>query len=156
MSCAGQAPWYTSAMLPRSIGYLDTDGFQRRAPLKESKRPSGYIPSAEYHPTNVMGKCSRCTTVSIIEFEGGFDLKKGDRIMDGKPVIGYCYRCRRDTELVPVVIKNPEESAHIRHMYSIQQALDEAARRGESVGSSGVLWPLARVKLYERYRQSVG
>ncbi len=156
MSCAGQAPWYTSTMLPRSIGYLDKEGFQRRTPLKEPKRPSGYTPSTEYHPTHVVVKCRTCKSVGIAEFEGGFNLQQGDRLMDGKPIPGFCHRCAKVTELVPIGPDHPDNTPHLRHLFNIRKALEEAARRGESVGSSGVVWPLARVKAYERYRQSAG
>jgi hypothetical protein len=137
--------------LPRSIGYLDNKGFQKRAPLKEAKRPSGYKPTADYHPTHVVVKCRTCRSVGIAEFEGGFDLKKGDRLMDGKPISGHCFRCAKETELVPIGPDHPDNTPHLRHLFNIRKALEEAARRGESVGSSGVVWPLERVKMYERY-----
>ncbi len=143
-------------MSRRSIGFLDQEGFQRRAPLKESKRPMGYTPSTDYHPTHIVVKCRTCRSVGIAEFEGGFDLKKGDRLMEGKPIGGFCHRCNKNTELVPIGSDHPDNTPHLRHLFNIRKALEEAARRGESVGSSGVVWPLARVKAYEQYRQGTG
>ncbi len=142
--------------LPGSIGFLDKDGFERRAPLKPGKRPSGYKPTADYHPTHIVVKCRTCRSVGIAEFEGGFDLKTGDRLMEGKPIRGLCHRCAKETELVPLKPDHPDNTAELRHLFNIRKALEEAARRGESVGSSGVVWPLERVKAYERYRQSTG
>ena len=34
-------------MLPRSIGFLDKEGNEKRVPLKEGKRPTGYTAAAD-------------------------------------------------------------------------------------------------------------
>jgi hypothetical protein len=131
------------------IGYLDGDGREAEAVVKQPGKPSGYEPSVDYHPTRVIVKCRECKSVGIAEFVGGFNLRDGDKLMAGRPIRGDCFRCKKETELVPLTKLTPEKAGEIRHLYNIQQALDEATRRGEEIGPNGVIWPLARVRAYE-------
>lgn len=136
--------------LPIPIHYVDKDSTVRTdVAVKQAEKPSGYRATTEYHPTMVPVKCRECRSVGIAEFVNGFNLRDGDKLMAGKPIVGLCLRCRKETELVPILIDKPEKATGIKMLYDIRRALEEAVRRGERLGPSGMIWPLERVKLYE-------
>lgn len=137
--------------LPTKIGFLDESRTQRTAKIRGSEREGSPTPSAEYHPTMVPVKCKVCRSEGIAEFVNGFNLQDGDKLMAGRPIMGICLRCRKETELVPIRVMSPESGRELRLQYDIRRALEEAAKRGERIGESGVVWPLARVRLYEQY-----
>lgn len=109
-------------------------------------------PTTQYYPTMQVVRCSGCSGVGIAEFVNGFSYREGDRLMDGKPIRGVCFRCQREVELVPIKL-SPSDGGQLRLLYQIQQSLDEAVRRGERLGPTSILWPLARVKEYERRKR---
>ena len=86
---------------------------------------------------------------------GGLNLKEGDRIMNGRPINGTCLKCNKKTELVPLPIDQQNEP-QVRLLYQIQQAMDEAVRRGERLSPSGMIWPLERVREWERWKRGEG
>lgn len=141
--------------LPFRMGYLDSDNKQAEVAIKTPEKPSGYVPTPEYNPTRVIVRCGGCKAVGIAEFVNGFNLKEGDRLMAGKPIIGLCFRCKKETELIPIKL-SPGKDHEMRMLYDIQRSLDEATRRGEPINPNGVIWPLARIKAYEEWRAKNG
>jgi hypothetical protein len=140
--------------LPVRIGYLSEDGTEKTVSVKSSEKPSGYTPTVDYHPTHVVVKCRECKGVGIAEFVNGFNFKDGDKLMAGRPIRGICFRCKKETELVPLTKLSPEKDGEIKHLYNIQQALDEATKRGEPIDPNAVIWPLARIRAYEKWRET--
>jgi hypothetical protein len=94
-------------------------------------KPSGYKPTEEYHPTMRLVKCVKCNTVGVAEFLGGFDLRAGDRLMDGKAIQGTCLRCGGVSDLMPLPT-SPENEKAIQIYYKIQRTLDAYRRMGWS------------------------
>jgi hypothetical protein len=134
------------------IHFPDKDGHVKAVAV-EQKGSQAPAPTSEYHPTLKLVRCRECKIVGAAEFAGGFNIADGDKIMDGKPVIGFCLRCNRETELVPV----PTSEANTRELklyYQMQKSLEEYAKRGERISPSGIVWPIERVK--ERERQFSG
>jgi hypothetical protein len=111
-------------------------------------KESGYAPTPEYHPTMKMVKCAGCGGIGVCEFLDGFDLKKADSLMAGKPITGVCFRCRKTTEMIPIVLK-PSDESELKMLYGIQRSLEEAAKNGESL-HTGILTPVGIRKKYER------
>ncbi len=138
--------------LPFAIHFVDKDSVVREDVAVKAGKPSGYVPTIDYHPTYKVVRCKDCMTVGVAEFVNGFDLKAGDRLMDGKPITGLCLKCNKETELVPLAPNLKHMEPGLVHFYRVQQALDEAVKRGECLGPSGMIWPLARVLDNERRR----
>jgi len=132
--------------LGTKITFVDQDKKVQDVTVKS--KDSGYTPTPEYHPTMKMVKCAGCGGIGVCEFLNGFDLKKADALMGGKPITGVCFRCRKTTEMIPLVLK-PSDEANLKMLYGIQQSLDEAAKNGETLGN-GVLIPIGVRKKYER------
>lgn len=120
-----------------------------------TRKETGYEPSTQYYPTMRLVRCSKCGEVGVAEFLGGLNLKEGDRIMNGRPINGTCLKCNKKTELVPLPIDQQNEP-QVRLLYQIQQAMDEAVRRGERLSPSGMIWPLERVREWERWKRGEG
>lgn len=140
--------------LPVAINYLDSTSTEQSA-IVQAKKDSGYRPDPTYYPTMKVVRCKVCETVGVAEFVGGFNLKAGDNLMAGRPIRGLCFRCRKETELVPLEPHLKKEEAGVIHLYRIQQTLDEMVKRGESPGPSGIIWPIARVLDRERKRREL-
>ena len=141
--------------LPFRIGFLSREGCEAEVLIKVPEKKSGYVPTPEYNPTRVIVKCFKCKSVGIAEFVNGFNLKEGDRLMAGKPIRGLCFRCKKETELVPIKL-SPGKDHEMRMLYDIQRSLDEATRRGDPIDPNGVIWPLARIKAYEEWKAKKG
>ena len=135
---------------PTPINYLDQDGVEKTAVVKGAEKPSGYKPSTDYHPTMEVVKCASCNSVGVAEFVNGFNLREGDALMDGKPIRGTCFRCRKTTELIPLKNLVKQDEAGIRHLYRIRQTLEEMAKRGQSLGPSGMIYPIEKLREYEQ------
>ena len=134
------------------IFHIDKDGrVQENQEIKV--KDTGYAPTKEYYPTMRACKCSGCGTVGHLEFDGGFNLKMGDRVMDGKPIPGRCYKCNKMTEMVPLPVNDPQ-NAELRHYYNIQKSLDFYRDRGIKLGSRSVLWDPSRIMRLEAYVRS--
>ncbi len=134
-----------------NIHYLDKDSnivqdttFQRRE--------TGYQPTESYAPTMRAVKCSKCGEIGVCEFLGGLNLKEADRVMDGKPIRGTCLKCNKTVDLVPLPVNDPN-NGKVRLYYQIQRSLDEATRRGERLGPTGMIWPIERVQEWERWKR---
>lgn len=139
--------------LPRThvnIHFLDKDSTVVEDTVF-TKRETGYKPSSEYYPTMRLVKCSVCGEVGAAEFLGGLNIKEGDRLMNGRPIRGTCLKCNKQVELVPLPTDDPQNKK-LKLYYDIQRSLDEAVRRGEKLGPSGTIWPLARILEYERWK----
>ncbi len=135
------------------IHFLDKDSNIKADTF--AKRETGYNADVEYYPTMRLVKCSKCGEVGAAEFLGGMNLKEGDRLMDGKPIRGTCLKCNKMVDLVPLPVdqQNPES---MQLYYQIQEALKEAVKRGEKLGPSGMIWPLERVREWEKHKNGVG
>jgi len=116
------------------------------------RRETGYQATQEFYPTMKAVKCSKCGEIGVCEFLGGLNLKEADRIMDGKPIRGTCLKCGKLVDLVPLPVNDPENEK-VRLYYNIQQSLDEAVRRGERLGPTGMIWPLERVRAWEEWNR---
>jgi len=138
--------------LPIPIHFHDADGKEKPVLVKQ-KGEAAPAPTTEYHPTMVIVRCSKCKMDGIVEFVGGFNLTDGDRLMDGKPINGFCFKCQKETELVPITLPK-EEDRRLRTLYDIRASLQEAVKRGERLGPRGMIWPLARVKAYDDWKRS--
>lgn len=116
-----------------------------------TRRETGYKPSTEYYPTMRAVKCSKCGEIGVCEFLGGLNIKEADRVMGGKPIRGTCLKCNKTVDLVPLPVDDPNNSK-VKLYYEIQEALNEATKRGEKLGPTGMIWPLARVREWERWK----
>jgi hypothetical protein len=59
-------------------------------------------PTEDYYPTQVVGACSKCHAVGVLEFPIEFDFKNMDRVMDRKPIEVDCEHCHEKAEFIPV------------------------------------------------------
>jgi hypothetical protein len=141
--------------LPFRVGFLDKGNREAEVAIKTPEKKSGYEPTPEYNPTRVIVKCRECKAVGIAEFVNGFNMKDGDKLMAGRPILGICFRCRKETELVPIKLA-PGKDHEMRMLYDIQRSLDESTRRGEPIDPRGVIWPLARIKAFEEWKAKNG
>jgi hypothetical protein len=141
--------------LPFKLGYLKDDGRQAEVAIKTPQRDSGYAPSAEYNPTRVVVKCATCKSVGIAEFVNGFNLKEGDRLMAGKPIMGLCFRCNKETELIPLPASK-ERDREFRTLYDVQRSLDAMGERGMKIDQNGTIIPFGRLKAYDDWRAANG
>lgn len=135
---------------PVPIHFIDRDQ-NLRSDVAVRTRESGYKPTTEYFPTMQLVRCKMCMTVGVCEFANGFNLKDGDRIMSGKVITGLCLRCNKQTELVPVPTSEAKQR-ELRLYYQVQESLKEAVRRGERLSPNGMVWPLERIKEWERWK----
>lgn len=120
--------------------YVDEDKTIKTADVPI--RGEGPKPTKEYHPTMRAVKCRKCKQVGALFFEGGFNLKLGDRVMDGKPIDGRCPRCG-PTELVPLPVNDPA-TKEVRLYHQIQRSFDLYTKLG--VQAKTMLWPAERVE----------
>jgi hypothetical protein len=135
------------------IHYVDANQDKKTKVLVETKKPSGYEPTPEYHPTMKAVKCSGCGGVGIVEFVNGFDLKKGDALMEGKNITGVCHgKCGgRAVEFIPISrFLAPHEEKEIQHLYKIAAALDYASKQNYRVGDNSLILPVGKLKEYEK------
>ncbi len=133
----------------KSIYFIDDKGNQRQdASFKQ--KDTGYQASEEYHPTMRAGKCSRCGLVGVIAFRNGFNIKLGDRVMDGKTIPGTCPRCGKGTEFVPLPVDDPKNK-DIGLYYNIQKSLMAHVKRGWDIGAQGDIQPVGRIIRWEEY-----
>lgn len=135
---------------PVNIHFLDKDS-KVIDDVVFTRKETGYQPSSEYYPTMRAVKCSRCGEVGVAEFLGGLNLKEADRIMDGKTIRGNCMKCAKMVDLVPLPVNDPQNKQTLLY-YQIQESLDEATKRGERLGPTGMIWPMARVREWERWK----
>jgi hypothetical protein len=138
--------------LPTRIGYIDAQSQQTSAVVRGSSKPPPPPPEDDYYPTYRAVRCLQCKTVGVAEFVNGFNLKDGDRLMDGKPIIGVCLRCQVETELIPIPMDESMRK-EVKLLYDVQESLREAARRGEKLGPGATVWPMARVRAYEQHKR---
>lgn len=134
------------------VFYLDKDSIAKEDQVIKQK-DTGYAPTSDYYPTMRACKCSGCGTVGHLAFDGGFNLKLGDRVMDGKPIPGRCYKCNKVTEMVPLPVNDPN-NAELRHYYNIQKSLDFYRKRGIKLTSKSVLWDPSRIMRLEEHVRS--
>lgn len=138
-------------MIP--LHFVDANQNQRTKVVVETKKPSGYAATPEYHPTMKPVKCSGCGGIGIVEFVNGFDLKKGDRLMEGKTISGVCHgKCGgKEVEFIPISrFLSKEEEKGIAHLYKVSAALDYAAKKGYKVGDNALVLPVEKLKEYEK------
>jgi hypothetical protein len=113
-------------------------------------KDTGYKPTDDYYPTMRAVKCVSCGLVGSLEFHNGFNLKSGDRVMNGKPIRGSCPRCAKTVELYPLPVNDPA-TKEVKLYYDIQKSLDTARLQGEKLTGTSIVWPLARVKAWEEH-----
>ena len=68
-----------------------------------AKEPTAPRPTADYHPTEIIGICTNCKVTGTIEFPPGtFSFNQGDRIMSNL-TLGkiLCLNCKKYTEFKP-------------------------------------------------------
>lgn len=126
------------------IFFVDHDQSQKTVEVPVRRKE--LKPTKEYHPTMRAVKCLKCKQVGALLFEGGFNLKLGDRIMDGKPIPGQCPRCGK-TELIPLPVNDPH-TQEVRLYHQIDRSLQEYVRRG--VPARTMLWPVDRLNEWEK------
>ena len=134
-----------------NIHFLDKDS-NIVSDVDFKRRETGYQPTSEFYPTMRAVKCSKCGEIGVCEFLGGLNLKEADRVMDGKPIRGTCLKCGKLVDLVPLPVDDPENEK-VRLYYQIQASLNEAVARGERLSPTGLIWPLERIKEYERWKR---
>lgn len=132
-----------------SLYYVDRHG-DVRTDGQIKVKDSGYTPTKEYYPTMRAVKCIACGLVGSLEFHNGFNLKSGDRVMNGKPIRGTCPRCAKTVELYPLPVNDPA-TKEVRLYYDIQKSLDTAVARGEKLTGTSIVWPMARVRAWEEH-----
>lgn len=134
---------------PTNIHFLDKDS-NIIEDVVFKQRETGYQPTPDYYPTMRAVKCGTCGEVGVCEFLGGLNLKEADRIMDGKPIRGTCLKCNKTTDLVPLPVDeygNPGADVYAR----MQEVLLEKVRRGQRLDATGTIWPLERIRVWERW-----
>ena len=132
-----------------NLYFVDKSG-DVRTDVQIKVKDSGYKPNAEYYPTMRACRCLSCGAVGCLGFHNGFNLKLGDRVMNGKPIPGYCPRCAKYTELIPLPVDDPK-TKEVRLYYQMQEALNEGLRRGQHLTGTSIVWPLARIKAWEKH-----
>lgn len=132
-----------------NLYFVDRDG-DVRTDVAIKVKDSGYKPTPDYYPTMRACRCLSCGAVGCLEFHNGFNLKLGDRVMNGKPIPGNCPRCQKYTELVPLPVNDPK-TAEVRLYYQMQEALNEGLKRGQRLTGSSIVWPLARIREWEKH-----
>jgi hypothetical protein len=134
---------------PLNIHFLDKDSSVVEN-VTFSKRETGYRPTSEFYPTMRAVKCSKCGEIGVCEFLGGLNLKEADRIMDGKPIRGTCLKCGKMVDLVPLPVD--EYGNPGLEVYALmQEALLEKVRRGRQLDPTGTIWPVERIRMWERW-----
>jgi phage FluMu protein Com len=139
--------------LPKShvnIHFLDKDS-NIIEDIVFKRRETGYQASAEYYPTMKAIKCAECGKVGVLEFLGGLNLKEADRVMEGKTIRGTCLKCKKLVDLVPLPVDDPRNEK-VRLYYHMQQSLNGAVRRGQTLGPTGEIIPEERMQSYERWK----
>jgi hypothetical protein len=126
------------------ILYVDHDKSVKTIDVKVKN--NGYKPEKDYYPTMRACKCMKCGQVGALLFEGGMNLKLGDRVMDGKPIPGQCPRCGK-TELIPLPVNDPS-TKEVALYHQIQKSMDHYRERG--IDAKTMLWPVDRVKEWEK------
>lgn len=129
------------------VTFVDDKGAVKNKAVKTKE--SGYAPTPEYHPTMVMVKCHGCGSVGVYEFVDGFDLKTGDDLMAGKPVKGFCFRCRGERDMVPLKLSEADAKQY-RHLYNIQRALEAAVKQGRRIPANALILPVELQKKREQ------
>lgn len=114
----------------------------------------GYRASADYHPTMIAVRCGSCKSMGIVEFVGGFSLKLGDDLMEGRPIRGECRSLAcggRRRELIPIQKFLTEDMKDkFAHEYNAAKTLEFYAQRGQQINAGQTMMPLARLKEHER------
>lgn len=75
---------------------------------KKSKAPDS---SMEYHPEEIIGRCSECSILCTLEFPPGtFNWNDGDRIMEYYDVQNVtCLACKKLVRFKPIDMRNPSD-----------------------------------------------
>jgi hypothetical protein len=139
-----------------SLPRLHPETFSRlqRTPA-EVEPKDHYQPTREYNPTMLAAKCALCKRVGLIEFRGGFNLREGDRIMEGRPIRGTCGICGKHTVLVPIkMTEDMRKNAWVQH--GIDEALRYHQETGRAIPDDGIIMPKGRLEAYDKWRASPG
>jgi hypothetical protein len=136
--------------LPARFDFVDKDRNIVSADVRTG-RPSGYEATPEYHPTMVVVRCAGCRNVGVAEFVNGFNLADGDKLMQKRTTPGFCMHCRAEVELVPIPNLSESDSKQYKALYDIQRTLEHLAKSGQRMQSNALIWPLARLREYQRW-----
>jgi len=112
--------------------------------------PSGYRPTAEYAPTMILCQCSLCQHVGIVEFENGFNIPLGDRLMEGRPIPGECKICRKWTTFLPLRMLSESDWKEWQHLRRIQDTLDYYRNNEIPVNLQNFLIPKERLEAFRQ------
>lgn len=84
------------------IPYVSESGDINLAMVEVRKAPSPIeIPKEQELVESIVGFCSGCGMQAAMTFPNGFDVKDGDKALQGKPVKAICPRCEKLTEFLP-------------------------------------------------------
>jgi len=114
-------------------------------PVKREE-PAPPPQKAGAHATPHAVRCSQCRRVGLVYFEGGWNFKKADRLMNERPVRGDCGYCRRrGIELIPIPHLSESDRKELQHLYNIQDTLEKSQERGWRVDQSSLLLPIEHI-----------
>jgi len=114
-----------------------------------------YQPTSEYNPTMRVCRCANCKAVGLVEFRGGFNLREGDRLMEGRTIEGQCGTCLKWTTLKPIKVTEAQRK-EIGIMYDVQKTLEYYVERGIPIPKNGIVLPHGRVKAHEHAKRNPG
>lgn len=87
-------------------GKVDADAARRILVPGED----GFSPvegDAEYHPSDIVGACTKCNMVGTLDFPKGYNFfKAADKVMDRKVIRAFCPKCQETTEFKPAPDKD--------------------------------------------------
>ena len=112
--------------------------------------PSGYRPTSEYAPTMTLCQCALCQHVGIVEFEGGFNLKLGDRLMEGRRIPGNCKVCNRPTTVLPLRMLSEGDWKEYQHLRRIQDTLDYYTQHNIPINLRDFIIPKERLEAFQK------
>jgi len=130
--------------LPSGIGIPP-----KEEPKDPSQKPS---PKRHYIPRAV--RCSACKKVGLAAWEDGFDVKRADRLMNGRTIRGVCGYCRRTSvEFIPIPHLSMSDAKELQYLYQIQDTLGKVAEQGIEIRKDSLIMPWKKVEDLNRQAQ---
>ncbi len=99
--------------------------------INEKKAPpDSLVSNKDYHPTKIIGACSVCKTVGVLEFPFGFSYNIGDRVMQRKKVVVDCIACNKRTEFIPLQINGQKTQEGCELLKQMEENIQKPFKDG--------------------------